>query len=494
MTSVIQINEDYTFLSPSGDESITISPNDATNRIIIGKDLLTTPVYLYLTKDGLNFNNVADSTSNWSRIGTAQKALQTLGNAGLPSGTHDLKFGYDTSNFGTITYASNGGVVYDLEGTNPTPPDFTFNKDVIVPSRIIALTNGLSAGSAGTESICIGTNSGNNLQGSDCIAIGRSAGQSQQNNQSISIGLESGGTNQGDSSICIGVLSGYTNQGPNSIGIGFGSANFQQGTQSVALGFEAGYTNQGTNSIGIGSLSGNNTQGTDCIAIGRQAGQFQQNNQSIAIGVLSGNNTQGPNSIGIGNGSANFGQGEKSIALGFESAYNNQGTNCISIGNLAGTYNQVSDAIAIGNEAGSSNQGLGAVAIGRFAGGQGQGVCSIAIGCLAGEVFQSNNSIVLNASGNNQPALESGFFVNPVRNTTGGSPVVVAYDTTNNEFIQVMGQTFFYGYTVASLPVGVLGNRAYVTDALTPSYNASVVGGGTDTIPVFYNGTNWVCC
>ena len=49
------------------------------------------------------------------------------------------------------------------------------------------------------------------------------------------------------------------------------------------------------------------------------------------------------------------------------------------------------------------------------------------------------------------------------------------------------------GYTVATLPTGVVGMRAYVTDALAPSYSATAVGGGSVKIPVFYNGTNWIC-
>lgn len=48
------------------------------------------------------------------------------------------------------------------------------------------------------------------------------------------------------------------------------------------------------------------------------------------------------------------------------------------------------------------------------------------------------------------------------------------------------------GYTVATLPTGIIGAMAYVTDALAPSYMATVVGGGSVVIPVFYNGTNWV--
>jgi len=47
-------------------------------------------------------------------------------------------------------------------------------------------------------------------------------------------------------------------------------------------------------------------------------------------------------------------------------------------------------------------------------------------------------------------------------------------------------------YTVATLPVGVQGDTAFVTDALTPTYLGVLVGGGAVITPVFYNGTAWV--
>ena len=47
-------------------------------------------------------------------------------------------------------------------------------------------------------------------------------------------------------------------------------------------------------------------------------------------------------------------------------------------------------------------------------------------------------------------------------------------------------------YTVATLPAGVQGDTAYVTDALAPTYMATVVGGGAVVTLVFYNGTAWV--
>jgi hypothetical protein len=58
-----------------------------------------------------------------------------------------------------------------------------------------------------------------------------------------------------------------------------------------------------------------------------------------------------------------------------------------------------------------------------------------------------------------------------------------------------VGSTIKYltGYTVATLPAGSAGMTAYVTDATAPAYGSAVVGGGSTVIPVFHNGTAWVC-
>ena len=58
--------------------------------------------------------------------------------------------------------------------------------------------------------------------------------------------------------------------------------------------------------------------------------------------------------------------------------------------------------------------------------------------------------------------------------------------------LDVAGTIKTLGYTVATLPTGVVGARAYVTDALAPVFGATVVTGGAVTIPVFFNGTNWI--
>lgn len=62
----------------------------------------------------------------------------------------------------------------------------------------------------------------------------------------------------------------------------------------------------------------------------------------------------------------------------------------------------------------------------------------------------------------------------------------------NGEVIINNGALRIKGYTVATLPAGTVGDIVYVTDALTPAYHITVVGGGAVIIPVFYNGTNWI--
>jgi hypothetical protein len=49
-------------------------------------------------------------------------------------------------------------------------------------------------------------------------------------------------------------------------------------------------------------------------------------------------------------------------------------------------------------------------------------------------------------------------------------------------------------FTVATLPsasVSGSGARAFVSNALTPTFGATVVGGGAVAVPVYSDGTNW---
>tara|TARA_R110000803_G_scaffold78075_5_gene143154 strand:+ start:251 stop:2545 length:2295 start_codon:yes stop_codon:yes gene_type:complete len=54
------------------------------------------------------------------------------------------------------------------------------------------------------------------------------------------------------------------------------------------------------------------------------------------------------------------------------------------------------------------------------------------------------------------------------------------------------GTVQFATYTVATLPTGVEGDMAYVTDATAPTYLGALTGGGAVSCPVYKNATIWV--
>jgi hypothetical protein len=122
---------------------------------------------------------------------------------------------------------------------------------------------------------------------------------------------------------------------------------------------------------------------------------------------------------------------ETKIALGFIAGVTNQGTQSIAVGYNAGNISQGNYAVAVGGDAGNYTQGFRGVAIGQGSGQTNQGQFAIAIGYAAGRDNQSVNSIVLNASGSDRNAAAAGFYVDPIRSTANGRPLM--YDTSTKE-------------------------------------------------------------
>jgi len=89
----------------------------------------------------------------------------------------------------------------------------------------------------------------------------------------------------------------------------------------------------------------------------------------------------------------------------------------------------------------------------------------------------------------------NGNIVNASLTGTPTAPTAAAGNNTTQiattAFVQA-NKNKLVGYTVATLPAGTIGDMAYVTDALAPTYNGVLTGGGAVKIPVFYNGTAWV--
>ena len=118
------------------------------------------------------------------------------------------------------------------------------------------------------------------------------------------------------------------------------------------------------------------------------------------------------------------------------------------------------------------------------------------------EAAQFNSSQICTFSG---PSTAPALKVTPVASqarwievtgaTSSGNPTVGVSGgiLAISASVDITGVVSTSGYTVATLPAGTVGDRAYVTDALAPAYGVAVAGGGAVTVPVFYNGAAWIC-
>jgi hypothetical protein len=203
------------------------------------------------------------------------------------------------------------------------------------------------------------------------------------------------------------------------IGLGRGNHLFQ-GANAVAIGYNAGSNSQSLNSIAIGVTAGNVAQGANAIALGWGAAANSQGTYGVAIGAQAGRITQGI----------------AAVSVGYLSGNSNQGNSAIAIGNGAGITNQGFDSVAIGTGTGSNAQGRYSVALGYQAGANTLGRYSVAIGYQAGFSNQSNNSIVLNATGLSLDGnTANAFFVSPIRNDNTAVGNLLFYKSTTKEVV-----------------------------------------------------------
>jgi hypothetical protein len=167
------------------------------------------------------------------------------------------------------------------------------------------------------------------------------------------------------------------------------------------------------------------------VAVGYIAGQTSQSPNAVAVGVGAGGSSQGNSAVAIGNSAGSSTQGTNSVAIGNSAGSSTQGTNSVAIGNLAGNNVQGTGCVAIGYFAGRSFQNNFSISLGFQAGMTGQGTGSIAIGYNASQPNQAENSIIINSSGIPITGATGGFYVAPIRNSTG--PWVLYYDDVRDE-------------------------------------------------------------
>jgi hypothetical protein len=238
--------------------------------------------------------------------------------------------------------------------------------------------------------------------------------------------------------------------------IGYQALNLQSGA-GIAYNTSVGYQNLASNLTGFYNTS-----------VGALALKLATGSQNVAVG------TYAMTATTSGNQSASFGYrslysnttGALNVSMGYLSLYSNlSGSQCVGIGANSLYSNTASNNnTAIGFNALYAVTGASNTALGYNAGKTG-----------TNDLTTGSNNILIGASAQASAATVSNEI------------------TIGNSSNTVIRYPHSYG-TVASLPSASTvgrGSRTFVTDALAPTFQATVTGGGAVFTPVYSDGTNW---
>ena len=222
------------------------------------------------------------------------------------------------------------------------------------------------------------------------------------------------------------------------------------GWPRIAPRVDANYVTGSANlpvSINISTVDNSNTYTTIFSSNGSVTlpGAIYVSSNSVALGNLTAGNVDANYAVAIG---YQTGAGPNSVSIGRTAGalpyLGTRADGAVAIGNAAAAQAQKEGGVAIGDNAGTYNQSGKAIAIGSYAGANSQGIFSIAIGAYSGNAnAQSNNSIIINATGNELDApTANAFYVKPIRGQAQDNQLY--YDITTGEI------TYSTSGTVAS--------------------------------------------
>ena len=236
------------------------------------------------------------------------------------------------------------------------------------------------------------------------------------------------------------------------------------------------------------------------------SGGFGNNLTGIRIGDSNTQTATSINSVFLGNQCGNNSTGARQVAIGYYmgNAYTS-GTDLISIGN-AGTGNTGANSVLlIGSDVGVwGNDVVSYDAV--F--GSPTGYRQFYLGSGKTKISPSNITIYTTGGSGSNNAGSSMTFA--TRSTGNATPPSIIFQTgttlASGTTLQTPATRFtiaelrvtaavpikLMGYTVAALPAAPsVGDTAYCTDLLTPTFFTVAVGGGAVTGIVFYDGTIW---
>jgi hypothetical protein len=355
------------------------------------------------------------------------------------------------------------------------------------------------------RNLFIGSNAGNftlssvTAEARNLIAIGAEALSSITTaKENIAIGNETlglsttGGMNTG-----VGAAALYSNTtGTRNTAVGRQAGVWVKGSNNIFLGSTAGFAKVGGGSLTaidsailIGSFANGTQSSTGEIAIGHQV-----NGQGSNTAVIGGSGI-----IGLRLGNASYVPAvakdltPKDYVDGLVTnvAYTNI-DNDFSVGQ---TINVVTDAVYALSIKGDGDRGDGgSIALYDSLDVQGLtlttssgGHAFITTAAGAGDMFISSgatgSSALFGGVGIKLQA-NTGNLVEIINNSTGLTQA--SFNVTTGLFNQRTG------FTVTGLPAGTVGDRTYVTDTITTTFGSTAVTGGSLTMPVFFNGINWI--
>lgn len=455
----------------------------------------------------------SNTTGNYNlALGADTLSSNTTGHSNTATGTQSLVFN-ETGSFNT---ALGHFSLYENTASNNTAVGYSALRNNTTATNNTALGNlALTLNTTGDDNTAIGNNALRyNNSSTKNVAVGSNAVSSSYitsgNINNVGIGysaLSSIGSNVATLTNLVGG-SGYEDAYDGSTV----SLVYQSGTPMIAGGtfptvsinISGGViTNATLSTNGFGFVDTTTVFTVDNASLGGvgsgfsiQIASLASANNNTALGYNAGNtNLVGSNNVYIGSGAVGTGTNQVVIGAGA-----NAGTqdNSVQIGNTSITQTNITGLRATGaiNIVGSSSE------TSPFNFGTSQRTNEIIIGGNAISSATSGAITLGRSTGNQTVNIANGASasgrtktVNIGTNGASGSTTVInigtAYTTSNPTITTLNGLIKQQTYTVVNLPAGTSGSRAFVTNALAPSFGAAVVGGGAVGVPVYHDGTSW---
>jgi len=265
--------------------------------------------------------------------------------------------------------------------------------------------------------------------------------------------------------------------------IGIGGGN--EISNTVFGAYALANNNFGTNNIAIGDNALNQSLfGSGSIAIGTNAGStITSGENNIYIGdSVSAFNSSAINEIVIGFGAIGIGSNKTVIGNSSTVETNLKGTTTVVGLTASGSLQLTGDATANQNIA--TNQTTGSLTIGGT--GAATGTLNIGLSTASHTVNIANGTLTTLRVRTINIGVAGGN--NTLTNTTIGT---IGVQGSARSVTLINGTIRQQTFTVATLPTGVAGARSFVTDALAPTFGATVVTGGSVGVPVYHDGTSW---